>query len=302
MAILVDKNTKVLIQGITGHEGARACNEMLSYGTKVLAGVTPGKGGRKVSGVPVYDTVREALAKHPNINTSLIAVPASAVKDAAMEAMFAGIPLVNILAEHVPTLDCAEIVRWARMYRMILIGPSSVGVISPKKGKIGSIGSSLISNVFTPGSVGVVSKSGGMTAEIAVTLTNAGNGQSTVLGIGGDQIIGFDFVDALKLFGKDPETKAVVLFGEVGGTYEEQAAEFIRKEKFKKPVVAVVAGKFTARLPQGTVLGHAGAIVAKGKGGYDSKVRAFKKAGVPVAATLDEIPGLLRKMLRGRIK
>ena len=186
---------------------------------------------------------------------------------------------------------------------MILIGPSSVGVISPKsKVKIGSIGSSLISNVFTPGSVGVVSKSGGMTAEIAVTLTNAGNGQSTVLGIGGDQIIGFDFVDALKLFGKDPETKAVVLFGEVGGTYEEQAAEFIRKEKFKKPVVAVVAGKFTARLPQGTVLGHAGAIVAKGKGGYDSKVRAFKKAGVPVAATLDEIPGLLRKMLRGRIK
>ena len=128
-------------------------------------------------------------------------------------------------------------------------------------------------------------------------LTNAGIGQSTVVGIGGDQIIGFDFVDALKLFGKDPETKAVVLFGEVGGTYEEQAAEFIRKEKFKKPVVAVVAGKFTARLPQGTVLGHAGAIVAKGKGGYDSKVRAFKKAGVPVAATLDEIPKLLKAIL-----
>ncbi len=299
MSILVNKNTKVLIQGITGKEGARACEEMLSYGTKVLAGVTPGKGGQKISGVPVYDTVREALAKHPGVNTSLIAVPAAAVKDAAMEAMFAGIPFVDILAEHVPTLDCAEIIRWARMKGTILVGPSSVGVISPKnKVKIGSIGSSLISNVFTPGPIGVVSKSGGMTAEIAVTLTNAGIGQSTVVGIGGDQIIGFDFVDALKLFGKDPETRAVVLFGEVGGTYEEQAAEFIRKEKFKKPVVAVVAGKFTARLPQGTVLGHAGAIVAKGKGGYDSKVRAFKKAGVPVAATLDEIPGLLRPHLK----
>lgn len=298
MAILVDKNTKVLIQGITGKEGARACEEMLSYGTKVLAGVTPGKGGQKISGVPVYDTVCEALAKHPIVNTSLIVVPAPAVKDAAMEAMFAGIPFVDILAEHVPTLDCAEIVRWARSKGTILVGPSSVGVIAPRKAKIGSIGSSLIRNVFTPGPIGVVSKSGGMTAEIAVTLTNAGIGQSTVVGIGGDQIIGFDFVDALKLFEKDPETKAVVLFGEVGGTYEEQAAEFIRKRKFKKPVVAVVAGKFTAHLPQGTVLGHAGAIVAKGKGGYDSKVRAFKKAGVPVAATLDEIPGLLRRRVK----
>lgn len=302
MAILVDKNTRVLIQGITGKEGARACEEMLSYGTKVLAGVTPGKGGQKISGVPVYDTVRQALAKHPGVNTSLIAVPAAAVKDAAMEAMFAGIPFVDILAEHVPTLDCVEIVRWARVKGTILVGPSSVGVISPKKAKIGSIGSSLIRNVFTPGPVGIISKSGGMTAEIAVTLTNAGIGQSTVVGIGGDQIIGFDFVDALKLFGKDSETKAVVLFGEVGGTYEEQAAEFIRKEKFKKPVVAVVAGKFTARLPQGTVLGHAGTIVAKGKGGYDSKVQAFKKAGVPVAAVLDDIPDLLRRMLHGRMK
>lgn len=302
MAILVDKKTRVLVQGITGKEGARACEEMLSYGTKVVAGVTPGKKGQKVSGVPVYDTVREALKKHPEINTTLISVPAAAVQDAATEAMFAGIKLINILAEHVPTRDSAEIVRWARIKDSIVVGPASVGIISPGKGKIGSIGSSTISRVFTKGPIGVVSKSGGMTAEIAVTLTKAKLGQSTVIGIGGDQIIGFDFVDALKLFADDPETKAVVLFGEVGGTYEEQAADFIIRTKFKKPVVAIVAGKFTKDLPQGTVLGHAGTIVARGRGGYDSKARAFAKARVPVAQTLDEVPELLSKKLRGRIK
>lgn len=297
MAILVDKKTRVLVQGITGKEGSRACEEMISYGTKVVAGVTPGKKGQKVSGVPVYDTVKEALAKHSEINTSLISVPASAVQDAATEAMFAGIKLINILAEHVPTRDAAEVVRWARIKGSTVVGPASVGIISPGKAKIGSIGSSVISRVFTKGPIGVVSKSGGMTAEIVVTLTQAKLGQSTVIGIGGDQIIGFDFVDALKLFANDPETKAVVLFGEVGGTYEEQAADYILKEKFKKPVVAIVAGKFTKDLPQGTVLGHAGAIVARGRGGYDSKVRAFAKAGVVVARTLDEMPDLLKSRI-----
>ncbi|MBI2065881.1 MAG: CoA-binding protein, partial [Candidatus Zambryskibacteria bacterium] len=257
MPILVDKKTRVLVQGITGREGSRACEEMLLYGTKVVAGVTPGKKGQRVSGVPVYDTVKEALAKHPEINTSLISVPAVAVQDAATEAIFAGIKLINVLAEHVPTRDSAEIVKWARIKGSTVVGPASVGIISPGKGKIGSIGSSTISKVFTKGPIGVVSKSGGMTAEIAVTLTKAKLGQSTVIGVGGDQIIGFDFVDALKFFAKDPETKAVVLFGEVGGTYEEQAADYILKEKFKKPVVAIIAGKFTKDLPQGTVLGHA---------------------------------------------
>ncbi|MDP3991860.1 MAG: succinate--CoA ligase subunit alpha [Candidatus Colwellbacteria bacterium] len=300
MAILVDKKTRVLVQGITGKEGARACGEMLSYGTKVVAGVTPGKKGQKVSGVSVYDTVKEALKKHPEINTSLISVPAFAVKDAAMEAIFAGIKLINILAEHVPTRDSTEIVRWARIKGSTVVGPASVGIISPGKGKIGSIGSSTISSVFTKGSIGVVSKSGGMTAEIAVTLTKAKLGQSTVIGIGGDQIIGLDFVDALKLFAKDPETKAVVLFGEVGGTYEEQAADYILKEKFKKPVVAIIAGKFTKDIPQGTILGHAGTIVARGRGSYESKARAFAKAGVPVARTLDEVPSLIRKAISSK--
>lgn len=298
MAILVDKKTRVLVQGITGNEGSRACAEMLLYGTKVVAGVTPGKKGQKVSGVPVYDTVKEALRKHPEINTSLISVPAAAVQDAATEAMFAGIKLINILAEHVPTRDSAEIVKWARIKDSTVVGPASVGIISPGKAKIGSIGSSTISKVFTKGPIGVVSKSGGMTAEIAVTLSKAKLGQSAVIGIGGDQISGFDFVDALKLFANDPETRAVVLFGEVGGTYEEQAADYILKTKFKKPVVAIIAGKFTKNLPQGTVLGHAGTIVARGRGGYDSKARAFAKAGVLIARTLDEIPGLLKARIK----
>ena len=251
-----------------------------------------------MAGGRVKERVKEARKRHPEINISLISVPAAAVRDAATEAMFAGIKVINILAEHVPTRDSTEIVKWARVKGSTVVGPASVGIISPGKGKIGSIGSSTISNVFTKGSIGVVSKSGGMTAEIAVTLTKAKLGQSTVIGIGGDQIIGFDFVDALKLFAKDVETKTVVLFGEVGGTYEEQAAEFIIREKFKKPVVAIIAGKFTKDLPQGTILGHAGTIVARGRGGYDSKVNALRRAKVLIAHTLDEVPGLLKSRIR----
>jgi len=178
-----------------------------------------------------------------------------------------------------------------------VIGPSSVGIISPGLGKIGSIGSGEVKKVFTPGPIGIISKSGGMTAEISATLSRAKLGQSTVIGIGGDAIIGSDFVDLLMLFEKDADTRAVVLFGEVGGTYEELAAEFIKRGGFTKPVIALVAGKFTETLPQGTVLGHAGAIVARGHGSYASKVAAFRKAGIMVADILDEVPGLIKKVL-----
>ncbi|MDO8584829.1 MAG: succinate--CoA ligase subunit alpha [bacterium] len=297
MAILIDKKTSVLVQGITGNEGSRACKEMLAYGTAVVAGVTPGKGGQSVEGIPVYNAVFEALQQHPEINTSLITVPAAFVKDAALEAIDAGIPLIDILTEHVTAQDAAYIVAAARRVGVRVVGPSSVGIISPGLGKIGSIGSGEIKNVFTPGHIGVISKSGGMTAEISSTLSREKLGQSTVIGIGGDAIIGSDFADLLELFEKDPETKAVVLFGEVGGTYEELAAEFIRKKKFTKPVVALVAGKFTETLPQGTVLGHAGAIVSKGRGSYASKVKALRAAGVMVADILDEVPGLIKKVL-----
>lgn len=297
MAILVDRNTKALIQGIAGKEGSRACREMLAYGTAVVAGVVPEMGGKHVEGVPVYDSVREALEQHPGISATLIVVPAKFLKDAALEAIEAGIRLVNIITEHVPAQDCAYIVQAARAKGVRVVGPSSVGIISPGKAKIGSIGSSEIQKVFQSGSIGVISKSGGMTAEIASTLTMAGIGQSTVLGIGGDQIIGSDFVDILRLFEEDRETRAVVLFGEIGGTYEEQAAACIAKGGFTKPVVAVVAGEFTRNLPQGTALGHAGAIVEKGRGSYDAKVSALKKAGVHIANILDDIPALLRKAL-----
>lgn len=297
MSILIDEKTRVLIQGITGNEGSRACREMLLYGTKVSAGVTPGKGGQKVQSVPVYDTIKDALKKHSDINASLVAVPAPFVKDAAMEAIWNGIPVIDILTEHVPTQDSAAILAFARQCGVRVVGPASVGIISPEKAKVGSIGSSEIKDVFKKGEVGVISKSGGMTAEIASILTRSGLGQSTVVGIGGDMIVGSDFCDILELFEKDKETKAVVLFGEIGGTYEEKAAAYIREGKGTKPVIAIIAGKFTSYLPKETVLGHAGAIVAKGRGSYESKVNALRRAGVSMAETLEEIPILVKKAL-----
>lgn len=301
MAILVDSKTRVLIQGITGAEGSRACREMLGYGTKVIAGVTPGKGGQKVEGVPVYDTVAQAVAKHPEINTSLIVTPAGAVKDAALEAMAHDIPLLNILAEHVSPIDTSMIVAVAKKRRTRVVGPSSVGIMSPGIGKLGSIGSGETKNIFSKGHVGVVSKSGGLTGEIAVILSRAGIGQSTAVGIGGDTIEGSDFVDILELFEKDKETWCTVIFGEVGGTSEERVAEYVAAKKLKKPIVAVIGGEFTTHLPQGVVLGHAGAIVSHGKGGYASKIRTMKKAGIIIAKTLEEIPDILKKITKNKL-
>jgi succinyl-CoA synthetase alpha subunit len=295
MAILVDKNTKVLIQGITGTEGARACREMLSYGTTVLCGVTPGKGGQQVEGVPVYNSVKEALVVHSQVSLSLVVVPPQFVKNAVLEALDAGVKLVNVLTEYVPPRDSSIMVATARKVGAFIIGPSSVGIISPGLAKVGSIGSGEIKHVFTPGPIGVISKSGGMTSELAYVLTHAGFGQSTALGIGGDIIAGSDYVDLLPFFEKDDQTKAVVMFGEVGGTYEEDVADYIKSGKFTKPVVAIVGGRFTEKLAQGVVLGHAGAIVSQGKGGYDSKIKALQAAGVMVAETIEQIPDLLEK-------
>lgn len=298
MSILVDEKTKVLIQGITGVEGSRACREMILYGTKVFAGVRPGAGGQEVEGVPVYDNVKEALKRHPSINTSLIIVPAKNVKDATLEAIRGGIPLINILTENVPALDSSIIVAYAKKYGARVVGCSSIGIISPSKSKIGSIGSAEIRHVFKPGPIGIISKSGGMTAELAVVLGKFGLGQSTVVGIGADTICGSDFVDMLELFEKDEQTKAIVIFGEVGGESEERVAEYVKKGKIKKPIVALIGGKFTHLLPSGTVLGHAGAIVSHGKGGYNSKVKSLKESGVVIAKTPEEIPKLLKKILK----
>jgi len=295
MSILVDQNTKVLVQGITGKEGQRAANEMRSYGTEVVAGVRPGKGGEVVDGIPVFNTVEDVKGARPDVNTSLITVPAGAVRAAALEAIEARIPLIVILAEHVPVQDSAMIYEHAKQAGVRVVGPSSVGIISPGKGKIGAIGSSNVARVFTPGRIGLISKSGGMTAEIANVLSRAGIGQSTVIGIGGDQIVGTTFGDLLELFENDSETDAIVMFGEIGGSYEEQAAECVVARKCTKPVIAVVAGKFTEELPGETSLGHAGAIVSRGRGSHASKVKALTEAGILIAERLEEIPLLLNK-------
>lgn len=300
MGILVDTNTKVMIQGITGREGARAASSMIAYGTKVLAGVTPGKGGAMTeNGVPVYNTVREALGAFPDINASLIAVPPAFTPDAALEAIAHGIPLIDILTEKVPVARVAKIIAFARLRGVRVVGPSSVGILTPGQGKIGSIGSSeLVRTIFMPGPVGVISKSGGMTAEISRILTTAGIGQSTVVGIGGDVLVGSDFLDIALEFEKDTQTKTIVVFGEVGGVFEEKLAEALHTGQIRKPVVALIAGRFTEHLPQETTLGHAGAIVNKGKGSASSKVNALQKAGALVANTPEEIPQLVKRTIK----
>lgn len=300
MSILVDENTKVLAQGITGKEGSRATREMIAYGTKILAGVTPGKGGQVTEdGIPVFNTVKEALSQFPEVNTSLVVVPAPFVLSAVTEAIEAGIPLINVLTEKVPVAHVANMIAFARSRGVRLVGPSSVGIISPaKRVKIGSIGSAdLADKIFTPGNTGVVSKSGGMTAELSRVLTEAGMGQSTALGIGGDLLIGYDFLDAALDFEKDEETKTIVMFGEVGGTYEERLASAIKAGRITKPVVALIAGQFSEQLPQDTVLGHAGAIVSKGRGSAASKIKALQEAGAHIANTPEDIPALLRAIL-----
>lgn len=303
MAILIDQNTRFLIQGITGRAGNQVCEMLQKYGTKVVAGVRPGKGGEAVLGVPVYDSVVQALKAHPEINASLIYVPPGFVLDAATEAIEAlpagrqgRMPLIHIFTEKVPIADSAKIFAKAQDRGVRILGPASIGAISPNLAKIGSIGG-FENRGFKKGQVGVISKSGGMCSEIANLMTASGFGQSTVVGIGGDVIIGTNFVDCLELFEKDSQTKAVVLFGEVGGTYEEEAADFIKAGKFTKPVVAYIAGRFIGRLPQGTPLGHAGAMIEGNRGTWESKVEAFLKAGVKVAKKLEDVPKMLKEVL-----
>lgn len=299
MAILINKNTRVLVQGITGKEGARATKEMLAYGTNVVAGVTPGKGGQTIEGVLVFNGVAEAVAKFPEINTSLVTVPAPFALDAVLESIYASIKLINILTEKVPVRDVATMIAFAHQYGAQIVGPSSVGILVPKIGKIGSIGGAdLIHTIFTPGPVGLISKSGGMTAEISQTLTKAGLGQSAVVGIGGDVLIGSDFVDIALQFEQNLDTKVIVVFGEVGGTYEEQLAAAIKDGRITKPVVALIAGKFAESLPQDTVLGHAGAIVNRGRGTASGKIKALQEAGALIAEIVDDLPALIKKVLQ----
>jgi succinyl-CoA synthetase alpha subunit len=296
MSIFVDKDTKVLVQGITGREASEKVPEMAEYGTSVVAGVTPGKGGQEVAGVPVYDTVREALREHPDIDASLVYVPPFAAKDAAFEALENGIPLLNIITERIPTRDAWKIHRKAEELGATVVGPTSVGIITPGECKLGPIGGNEPEKVYEPGKVGVISKSGGMTTETSWVVRQAGYGISTAAGLGGDVIAGTSFADALRLFEEDPETEAVVMFGELGGTYEEKAAEALENGEFTKPLVTFIAGRFTENLP-GKKYGHAGAIIRGSRGTPSGKVKALEDAGAHVVDVHHEIGEKLEELL-----
>ncbi|MCA9375896.1 MAG: CoA-binding protein [Candidatus Doudnabacteria bacterium] len=293
MAIVLTENTNVLVQGITGREGQRATAAMRDYHTNVVCGVTPGKGGQNVDGVPVYDTIHEALERHSEVNASAIFVPPVAAKDAVLEAISHDIPLINILTERIPVRDTAYFLDTARERGTRIVGPASIGILSPGLGRIGMVGGPHVEKVYTPGSIGVISKSGGMTNETSWVIRQAGLGQSTVIAIGGDLLIGSNFKDLLELFEQDEQTKGVVMFGELGGTYEEEAAEFISSGGFTKPVAAFVGGKFATALPEGTPIGHAGALIEGGKGGPEEKERILKDAGVLIAERFEELGHLI---------
>ncbi len=288
MSILVNKDTRLVVQGITGREGRFHTQQMLAYGTNVVAGVTPGKGGLEVEGVPVFDTVREAV-QETGANTSIIYVPARFAPDAILEAADAGIRLVVCITEGIPVMDMVRVRRYLEDVDTRLIGPNCPGVITPGESKVGI----MPGHIHTPGPVGIVSRSGTLTYEAVYALTHRGIGQSTVVGIGGDPIVGTTFLDVLQMFEADPQTKAVVLIGEIGGTEEERAAEYI-KTSMTKPVVGFIAGQ-TA--PPGKRMGHAGAIISGGTGTAAEKIAALREAGVAVARHPEEIADLIADVL-----
>ncbi len=295
MSIFIDQNTRVLVQGITGREGRRSTKEMLDYGTVVSCGVTPGKHGRTIEGLPVFDSVKEAVAFDGALNVSVFYVPPLMVLDAATEAIDAGIRTLVIVTENVPIKDVAKLFEHAQRCGARIIGPSSVGVIAPELGRLGSIGGPDPARVYSKGPIGLISKSGGMCAETAGLLTAAGLGQSTVVGIGGDVIIGTTFAEVMELFQEDEETEVVVLFGEVGGVYEEIAAEMVREKRFTKPTVAFISGKFAESISRGLALGHAGAVVEEGFGSAADKMQVLREAGVLVADYHHQIPELVKQ-------
>lgn len=288
MSILVNKNTKLIVQGITGRDGAFHASKMKAYGTNVVGGISPGKGGQQVEGVPVFNTVEEAV-KATGANASVIFVPAPFAGDAIMEASYAGIELVVCITEHVPVQDMIRVMPVLKQNGTKLIGANCPGLITPGECLIGI----LPANIFKPGNIGLISRSGTLTYEVVNMLTENNLGQTTCVGIGGDSVSGLYFIDLLQMYENDPKTEAVVVIGEIGGDAEEQAARFI-KEKMTKPVVAFIAGQSA---PPGKRMGHAGAIISSGAGTAEEKIKAFNAAGVPVAKEPNEIPGLLKEKL-----
>ncbi len=289
MSVLIDKNTRLIVQGITGREGTFHTEQMLEYGTNVVAGVTPGKGGQEILGVPVFDTVKEAV-EATDANTSVIFVPAKYTAAGVYEAMDAGVELVLTIAEHVPVKDMMEVYHIAKRKGCRVIGPNSFGIISPGKAKAGF----MAHRIFSEGNVGVMSRSATNCYETVFMMTNEGIGQSTCIGVGGDMIPGSTFVELLPMFEKDKDTKAIVLIGEIGGNEEELAAEYIKKN-VTKPVIALIAGK---NAPKGKNMGHAGAIVsADGTGSAENKEKLLKAAGVHIAENTAHIVEIVKEII-----
>ncbi len=288
MSILLNQETRVLVQGITGRVGRAQTHWMLEYGTNIVAGVTPGKGGEEVEGIPVYDTVAEAVVRQ-GAEASVFFVPATLVKDAALETMESGIRLIVIVTEHVPIHDVMELRAYALERGVRILGPTSPGIITPGEAKMGI----MPGNMFSPGRIGVISRSGTLSYEISINLVAAGLGQSTVVGMGADAVVFTSMPELLELFAKDPDTDLVVIVGEVGGTQEENAAEFITRQ-MTKPVVAYIAGH---NAPEGKRMGHAGAIIQGSMGTPQSKVTALRQAGVQIAEHPLAVVELVQKLL-----
>lgn len=291
MSILVNRDTRVIVQGITGATGLFHTKKSLEYGTKIVGGVTPGKGGTTVEGIPVFNTVQEAVDK-TGANASVIFVPPAFAADAIMEAADAGVELVVCITEGIPVLDMVKVKRFLEGKKTRLIGPNCPGVITPGECRIGI----MPGYIHMPGKVGVVSRSGTLTYEAVHQLTSRGIGQSTAVGIGGDPVNGTNFVDVLEMFLADPETESIIMIGEIGGDAEEQGAELLKRSKIKKPTVGFIAGR-TA--PPGRRMGHAGAIVSGGKGKAEDKIEAMRSAGIVVADSPSALGTTLLEVLKG---
>jgi succinyl-CoA synthetase alpha subunit len=296
MSILIDQTMKVVIQGITGREGMARAKLMKDYGTRVVAGVTPGRKGEAVHGIPVYDTVEEANEKEGPLDVSVIFIPAASVKEAAFEALDAGIKLLVIVPDRVPLYDVLEIAKRSKDDGAGFVGPNTLGLISPGKAVLGMIGGRAESarDWFRPGVVGVTSRSGGITSAISYYLGRAGIGQSTIIHVGGDAVVGIPHPDVVRMFEKDDETKAVVMFGEIGSTQEEGVADLIERGEFTKPLIAFIGG---AAAKSGTRFSHAGAIIEGGRGTHEGKVKRLKEVGAHVVEDFNEIPKVTIEVL-----
>ena len=301
MSILITKDTTFIIQGITGREAVSLTRENLAYGAKIIGGVTPGRAGRDIYGVPVYDTVREIVQKHGQPDGSIVSVPPRFTRDAVFEALENGIKLIVVVTENIPRKEVAQMVELATLRGARIIGPNCLGMISPGEAKMGGVGGPAVNTrqAYTKGPIGIMSRSGGMTTEIASTLTAAGLGQSTCVSIGGDAIVGTTYAELMPLFEADAETKAIAIYSEPGGRMEAELAEWVTRNKSRLPIVAFMAGRFMDEM-KGMRFGHAGTIVEGKEDTTAEKIARMEAAGISVAERIEEIPALIRKRLAAK--